>query len=276
MNSAELQKLNLKSMSEAVCQISISLQTSRFSSSSSGNGDLPQLLGSSVKDTGTLESSHHGAMHSDRIRSQIFLLPDGPDTRSTASALPGTILCFKTAGRSNHEILTQTRSGAYYYLPQDSITSNLYIYIFMPHFFPYLSLSPVSQTFTSHPKHFNPTTMHPTTSGLAILCLVPLAFAKAIPEPLSARDEVQPVVALVSAYADDNCNSPAINNLWFGFETSSENFCFNVTVAKGVYVKNLSSGCVCTSIPIFYQQHLHIDEIKIKQSMYTPTQIVRA
>lgn len=141
MNSAELQKLNLKSMSEAVCQISISLQTSRFSSSSSGNGDLPQLLGSSVKDTGTLESSHHGAMHSDRIRSQIFLLPDGPDTRSTASALPGTILCFKTAGRSNHEILTQTRSGAYYYLPQDSITSNLYIYIFMPHFFPYLSLS---------------------------------------------------------------------------------------------------------------------------------------
>ena len=147
MNSAELQKLNLKSMSEAVCQISISLQTSRFSSSSSGNGDLPQLLGSSVKDTGTLESSHHGAMHSDRIRSQIFLLPDGPGTRSTASALPGTILCFKTAGRSNHEILTQTRSGAYYYLPQDSITSNLYIYIHASLLPISLSLSPVSKTF---------------------------------------------------------------------------------------------------------------------------------
>ena len=109
----------------------------------------------------------------------------------------------------------------------------------------------MSKHFTSHPNQFNPTTMHPTTFALTVFLLLPLAFAKAIPAPIASRDDGSTVVAYVSAYTGDNCDSPPINDLVIGFEASSENVCVgNGTAAHGVYVRALHSGCVCMSILI--------------------------
>lgn len=134
-----------------------------------------------------------------------------------------------------------------YCLAQDSMRSP-YKYASL---FP-ISLSPMSKHFTSHPNQFNPAIMHPTTFALTIFLLLPLAFAKAIPAPIASRDDGSTVVAYVSAYTGDNCDSPPINDLVIGFEASSENICVgNGTAAHGVYVRALHSGCVCMSIFIF-------------------------
>lgn len=82
--------------------------------------------------------------------------------------------------------------------------------------------------------------MHPT-GQLITLLLLPLALSKAIPHP---RDS-STAVAIVSGYTEDTCQYPPFGDFVLDFEPSGEGQCVgNGTVARGVYVMQLSEGCV--------------------------------
>jgi hypothetical protein len=93
--------------------------------------------------------------------------------------------------------------------------------------------------------------MHPTTSLFTLILPLSLLLASANSNAIP-RDS-STAVALASGYTNDNCDYPPFGDYVLDFEPSGEGQCVgNGTVAKGIFVQQLSEGCVRMSFDVSY------------------------